>query len=297
MKKSAKHCFPSFLTALRTTSFALAACATAIVTSIPAASAESPARLVPWHQGFEHDTNGWFDSTDAGALGWCGSIDRVTREDAAADSPGPSAGRGYATVSSGPCNNFWTSLGVPFGAPYGPGQDLQGAFRAWPGAGYVTDLDVYLDPAWSGNYYGNYEFAGVPASTIIQYAATIFEADYLPGELHTGPHYFVDVQAAEGQNALTVGNYTVTEAGWYKFRFRFSDNDGDVQVDFELQDRSGGKLAELANIEPTNLLGPFRTPFTDAVETAGYSSGWVWFFDIASGLALPIDQHRQRPGR
>ena len=31
--------------------------------------------------------------------------------------------------------------------------------------------------------------------------------------------------------------------------------------------------------------------------TAEYGSGHVWFFDIALGLQLPIDEHRVRRGR
>jgi hypothetical protein len=282
---------------LRAISFALLACATVSLTSIPAAFAESRAPFVTWYQGFEQDTSGWYDITNPGPLGWCGDITRVTRDESAPGDPGPSAGKAYATASFGFCNEFWSSQGVPFGAPYAPGPDLAIALNPLPAAGFITDLDVYLDPAWSGNYRGNFEFAGIPASTLIQYAATIFEIDYLPGDIHTGPHYFVDVEAVTGQDALTVGSYTVTEPGWFTFRFRFSDSNGDVRVDFELLDRTGGMLTRIDNIDPTNLLGPYRAPFTDPVETAGYTTGWVWFFDIALGLALPIDQHQQRPGR
>ena len=273
----------------------LLACTLVLFASIPAALADSRAPFVNLHQGFEQDASGWYDQTQPGPLGWCGSINRVDR-DAAADI-GPSAGKAYATASMGLCNEFWTATGVPFSAPYGPGPELAGSFNPIPPAGYVTDLDVYLDPAWSGNYYGNFQFAGVPANVLVQYAATIFEAGYMPGDIHTGPHYFVDVEAVQGQSALSVAGHTVTEAGWYTFRFSFSDNAGDVRVDFELIDRTGGTLAVVENISPTNLFGPFRTPFTDPVTTDGYSTGWVWFFDIAYGLALPIDQHRQRPGR
>jgi len=297
MKFSAQQCFPSLLNAFRTASFALLAWTAASLTIIPAVFAESRAPFVTWHQGFEQDTSGWYDIADPGPLGWCGDITRVTRGESAANDPGPSAGKAYATASFGFCNGFWNSQGVPFGAPYAPGPDLAIALNPFPKAGYVTDLDVYLDPAWSGSFQGNFEFAGVPASTLIQYAATIFEADYLPGDIHTGPHYFVDIEAVSGQDALTVGSYSVTEPGWYTFRFRFSDSGGNVRVDFELLDQTGGRLASIDDIDPTNLLGPFRTPFTDPVETAGYTTGWVWFFDIALGLALPIDQHQQRPGR
>ncbi len=293
MKDSAIHNAPSLHTALRATILALAA---AFATSVPAALAESNAPFVNWHQGFQQDTSGWYDSSTPGPLGWCGDISRVTRDDMGPNDPGPSAGKAYATVSFGFCNGFWGSLGI-IGAPYAPGPDLAISFNELPRAGYVTELDVYLDPAWSGNFQGNFEFAGVPATTLIQYATTIFEKDYVPGDVHTGPHYFVDVEAVAGQEALRVGDYTVADSGWYSFRFRFTDSNGDVRVDFQLLDRTGGALTTIENIAPTNLVGPFRTPFVDPVETASYTTGWVWFFDIALGLALPIDEHQQRPGQ
>mgnify|MGYP001820347285 FL=1 len=296
MKKSVIHNVPSLRSALRATALASLALAATLATGVTAALAESQAPFQNWHQGFQEDTAGWYDASTPGPVGWCGDISRVTRDDMAPDDPGPSAGKAYATVSFGLCNEFWGSLGV-IGAPYAPGPDLKIALNAWPKAGYVTDLDVYLDPAWSGAYQGNFEFAGVPASTLIQYAARIFEKDYLVGDIHTGPHYFVDVEAVSGQEALSVGGYTVVEPAWYTFRFRFADSNGDVRVDFELLDRTGGVLTTIDNIAPTNLQGPFRTPFTDPVETANYTTGWVWFFDIGLGLALPIDEHRQRPGR
>lgn len=281
----------------RAISFTLAALTIACIACVPVVSAEPQAAFTTWHQGFQNDTGGWYDHETQGPLGWCGDISRVTQEEAAANDPGPSAGKAYATVSIGACNAFWSSLGVPFGAPYAPGPNLAIASNAWPRAGYVTDLDVFLDPAWSGNYRGNFEFAGVPGTTLVQYAVTVLKDDYVLGGVHTGPHYFVDVEAVVGQEALSIAGYTVREAGWFTFRFRFADDNGAVRVDFELLDRTGGSLTGIDDIAPTNLLGPFRTPFTDPVDTADYTTGWVWFFDIALGLALPIDEHMQRPGR
>ena len=295
MKKSLIHNVPSLRSALRGTVLMLITLIASLATGVTAALAESGAPFRNWHQGFQENTAGWYDASTPGPLGWCGDISRVTRDNAA-DGPGPSAGSAYATVSFGLCNDFWGSLGV-IGAPYAPGPDLSIAFNELPIAGYVTELDVYLDPDWSGNYQGNFEFAGVPASTLIQYVATIFERGYAPGDIHTGPHFLVDVEAVPGQAALTVGGYTVTDPAWYTFRFRFSDSNGDVRVDFELLDRTGGVLTTIGNIAPTNLLGPFRTPFTDPIETANFTTGWIWFFDVALGLALPIDEHMQRPGR
>ena len=84
-----------------------------------ASMANSNAEFVTWRQGFEHDTAGWYDAATPGPLGWCGAIEQVKsrgREGGAV--PAPSAGTGYGSVSTGWCNEFWTAMGVPGGAPY-----------------------------------------------------------------------------------------------------------------------------------------------------------------------------------
>jgi hypothetical protein len=266
----------------------------------PVPMVNSKAGFVTWHQGFEHNTEGWYDASTAGPLGWCGAIESVNsrgRDGGAV--PAPSAGRAYATVENGLCNEFWSLMGVPGGAPYAPGPDLALYSDAWPESGYVTELDIWLDPAWSGNYLGNFGFPGSGSSpyAVIQYAATIFPTDYKAGDFHTGPHYFAEVEAVPGEEALTVAQARIEEAGWYTFRFVFTDVAGDVWVDFELAERSGPTLAVVENIAPVDLMGPFKFPFTDELLTSEYGSGHVWFFDIAFGLQLPIDEHRVRRGR
>lgn len=259
--------------------------------------ANSNAPFVTWHQGFEHDTAGWYAADTEGLLGWCGGIEQVSSRGRGGAALAPSAGTGYATVSLGLCNDFWTSAGVPFGAPYGPGPDLALYSEAWPQGGYVTELDIYLDPAWSGAYQGNFAFAGSSPNAVVQYAATVFPTDYQPGDIHPGPHYFVEVLAVEDETALEVAGQRVEEAGWYTFRFVFSDVAGQVWVDFELAERSGGTLAVVENVAPVLLWGPFKVTYGEELPTAEYGSGHAWFFDVASGLALPIDEHRVRRGR
>ena len=278
-------------------SAALAPAAQAMETP-PVPMSRSAAPFVNWHQGFEHGTDGWYDASTAGALGWCGGIQQVTPENRGTAGLTPSAGRSYAVASSGFCNEFWSNqLPGLFGAPYAPGPELALYSAEWPRAGYVTELDVYLDPSWSGNYSGNFAFAGSSPDKLVQYAATIFPLEYTPGTPHFGPHYFVTVDALDGEEALEVAGHTIREAGWYTFRFVFSDEDGSVRVDFELDDRSGRTLARSESVQPTLLGGPFQFPYPDPVPAADYGSGHVWFFDIAFGLGLPIDEHRVRRGR
>lgn len=239
-----------------------------------------------WHQGFNHDTDGWYGAATPGALGWCGTIERQTRH---TGDHRPSAGRAYATVEGGPCNDFWSELGVPYGGPYAPGPELSLYSSVWPSGGYVTELDVYLDPTWSAGYSGTFA-----PGTLVEYGATIFPLEPEPGAFHTGPHYFVGVEAEE--NALSVLDQQITAAGWYTFRFVFGDDDGHIRTAFELRDRRGRLLVEEA-IDPVQLIGPDKVPFEDELLASEWGSGHVWFFDIASGLQLPIDEHRVRQGR
>lgn len=263
----------------------------------PVPMTNSAASFVTWHQGFEHGTDGWYDAATPGPLGWCGEIRGITPASRNSADPTPSAGRSYAAVRIGLCNPFWSGLGVPFGAPYGPGPNQALYSSAWPPAGYVTELDVYLDPAWSEGYSGNFAFAGSSADTLVQYAATVFPTDPDAEPFHTGPHYFVNVEALRGQHALSVMGQTITEAGWYTFRFLFSDDGGSVRADFELAARNGPTLARSDSLPAMELLGPVQVPYLKPVNASEYGSGHVWFFDIALGIDLPIDEHRVRRGR
>lgn len=285
-------------TAFAAIAFSLAACTPTESTSV-AFSQEPPpvaatvtvsgeAPFPTWHQGFNHGTAGWYGAETPGDLGWCGSIESVTRNHENGGPP-PSAGRGYATITAGPCNAFWTGLGVPGGAPYAPGPERSLYSEVWPAAGYVTELDLWLDPAWADEYTGTF----VP-EILVQYAATIFPLDPDADPFHTGPHYFVTVGAAPSGDALQVLGHTVTEAAWYTVGFVFRDEDGHVRGDAELRGRRGPRLAIQEDIPPVELLGPTAVPFTRPLRTAEYGSGHVWFFDVAPGLVLPIDEHRVR---
>ena len=56
----------------------------------PAPMAKSNAGFVTWHQGFEHNAEGWYDAGTEGPLGWCGAIEQVSsrgRDGGAAPAP------------------------------------------------------------------------------------------------------------------------------------------------------------------------------------------------------------------
>lgn len=257
-----------------------------------ASMARSQAPFVTWHQGFQHGVDGWYDARTAGPLGWCGFIDAVDARPSGEGDVAPSAGRGYATVTGGPCNDYWP---IPGGGPYAPGPDAALFSDAWPRAGYVTELDIHLDPAWSGEHQGL--LSDFYPNTLVQLGATVFPLDYQVGDAHSGPHWFATVDAVSGEEALTVFDHRIDEAGWYTFRFVFSEEEGSVRAAFELRDRSGRLLTRVDPHDPVALQGPVKVPFGAELPTDGYGSGHIWFFDVPADVALPIDEHRVRPGR
>lgn len=198
-------------------------------------------------------------------------------------------------MSVGACNEFWGSLGIPGGAPWAPGPDFGLFSERWPRGGFVNELDVYLDPAWefeSGN------LPPFPNHTIIDYSAALrLRSGEAPDAFDTFRYYFVSVDAVDGEDALSIFGHRVTKAGWYTFRYVFRDVEGSVQVDFELADRRGGTLFVEPDLQAFELAGPFKVPFPGELSTSDYGNGYVWFFDLAFGLDLPIDEHRVRPGR
>lgn len=252
-----------------------------------AAAARSSSAFPNWTQGFNHDTEGWYGGETEGELGWCGTVER---HDRGSGNVTPSAGRGYATVSQGPCNAFWAGQFGPdlVNAPGAYGPDFSNFSEEWPTAGFVQELDVYLDPDWEANPPPppSVNFFA-PPGTVLTYAATVRELSADPFVFH----YF-GVPVLPGGDGLSILGHDVTEAGWYTFRHVFRDENGRLAVDFELAERRGGTL----------FSEPIATEFYTGVPTADLvpadlGSGYVWFAAIAHGLEVPIDEHRMRPGR
>lgn len=281
-----------------------------------ASAANSEAPFQNWHQGFQHGTAGWSDLTtgpdggpaaDDSPFGWCGDITRRARGDGDQQ---PSSGSAYATVALGPCNAFWSSppFGIPASGPYAPGPELALLSETWPTGGYVTELDVYLDPTWSQRYAGPVFGPADYSTTIADLAVSVRVATGgEPGLFDPFVYYFAPVRAVEGEEVLSILGHEVREAGWYRFRFVFGDDGGAIRADFELADRRGRTLVSVADLPAEKLTGPFKVDVEDYVPpegfpplpplaTSNYGSGHTWFFIVAPGLELPIDEHRVRRG-
>lgn len=266
------------------------AAATGPATESPEATDGIASAMFPnWHQGFNHDTDGWFGGETAGPNGWCGSIEQ---QDRGLGSVTPSAGSGYATVEQGPCNPFFAGLFGPdlVNGPWAPGADFRNFSDSWPVAGYVTELDIYLDPEWQANPppLPSVNFFA-PSGTVFTYAVSVRE---LSSPKEAGAFHYFFVPVLPGGNGLSIFGHDVGEAGWYTFRHVLRDEGGQLAVAFELAERRGGTL----------FVEPITTRFFTGLPTAdldpmALGSGYSWFPAIAHGLELPIDEHRVRPGR
>ncbi len=276
----------------------IAACAAPSVPDADSGQSDSPLAAAPpvsapmaafqaYHQGFERDALGWYGGETGGETGWCGFVRHRVRPD---EGPPASAGRGYAVVGTGPCNPFWSDLGVPGGAPYGPGPDRVLYYDAWPSGGIVSELDVFLDPDWASLHQGTFD----PA-VIAEVALTL--RPLVPGQVvFTRPHYLVPIEAAEESQTLEILGHRIREPGWYTFRFRTREMKGELVVTFELARNQGRSLTGERTLPAMELQGPVKVPVAAAVQGAEHGNGHLWFFDIAAGLDLPIDEHRVRPG-
>lgn len=262
-----------------------------------AAATQSKAPFKTWHQGFQHGTEGWYGAETPGGLGWCGSIEQVRRR---GGSVAPSAGRAYAVVEQGVCNEHWSGLfGTTLrGAPWTPGPAFSTIANPWPEGGYVRELDIYLDPSWTANPLDSDTYVFEPGAealqntTVLSYSVSFFGFSVDPAD----PFRYVQVPVAPGSGKLLVGNdeYPITEAGWYTFRHVFSeDGGGNLQIRFELEARRGGTLH---TEDVTSLYyRPGSSPSDFSVDEIG--TGYSWFTSISPGLELPIDEYRVRRGR
>jgi hypothetical protein len=258
-----------------------------------ASALNSAAPFKNWHQGFNHGTTAWYGGDTPGPLGWCGQITQVEK---GGGSLQPSAGQAYATVEQGVCNDFWDGIFSAPGAtlvngPWAPGPDFGLFSSVWPTGGFVMELDIYLDPSWTVGALepGTVNFFAPPGA-VFTYAASLRELGSPADAFGTFYYFAVPVMPNDGK--LTVLGHDVTEAGWYTFRHVFSDDGGELAVDFELAERSGGTL----------FTEPITTEFFSGAPTSNLiptdlGSGYIWFASIAPGLELPIDEHRLRRGR
>lgn len=240
----------------------------------------SQAPFPGWNQVFNHDAAEWIGGDVEGAEGWCGSIELHDRATGPVE---PSAGRGYAVAVGGPCNGFWATV---FGAEFRSGPFAGGTplASAWPPSGWVTEMDVHLDPDASFDYYVAISLLDVRGEA---------PWDYLEDFLPSIRYFEVPVRSDGG--SVTVAGEAVGSTGWHTFRHRFGEGpDGELTVEFQLADRRGGVLFT-RSVSHTSLFGmPGEAAADFDAENVG--SAYVWLH-LAEDVELAIDRYRVRPGR
>ena len=229
-----------------------------------------------FQQDFSSNVLPWGDKdTGEEEAGWCGTIVQVDGTDAEI---APSAGTGFATVSFGECNTYWTENG--FGDGSGPATLDPALFsQTWPEDGFVHQLDIYLNPEdfedgmafmlWFGIYYDALDYPFI--------------------------YFGVNVDK-ENESLLVNSEYEVADAGWYTFKQAYSKgNDGTLMVDFELQNDSQvvykSALTETVANDPTSS---YNIDDIYANENV-IGSGYMWFPAIVPDVELAIDEYELRP--
>jgi hypothetical protein len=234
-----------------------------------------PPRCFPefesWHQSFEDDTDSWVTSADPGLFGWCGEIERVDVNElmCVADEVRPLSGDSHAIVRHGECNAYWSEL-FPDGSGPGSSRPFNEGF---PDGGYVSSLNIYLDPAWD-------EGAG------FGYADSFQELD---AEFPNFRYLFIPV--ARTETGLFVGEFQVTEAGWYTFSTVYSSKGNSLSADFVLSRHDWPLYSQSHDV---TLIS--EDP-VDSFRINNTSNGYIWFVYISPELDLAIDEEQMRAVR
>lgn len=244
------------------------------------------------NQGFNSNITPWVDQSVEGPGGWCGDIALADRKNSELN---PSAGKGFAYVSNGQCNEFYSNQFFPSytsGPASGPNPELLSS--KFPDSGFIQELDIYLDPEYESGIStpifdpeGSISITG-DENVVFTYANSVcLDCDLASFQ----PAYFAISVVKEDGNLL-VDSYKVQEAGWYTFRQLFASNaEGKLTVEFQLL--KNGSPLHTKSIDTAFLSG---LP-TNSFDTDSIGNGYTWIVSIADNLKLPIDEHRMRPGK
>lgn len=227
-------------------------------------------------QDFSSNVLPWGDKdTGEKEAGWCGTVEQKIKGD---DEILPSSGTGFAVVTYGDCNTYWTENGFSDGS--GPATLDPSLFsQTWPENGFVHKMNIYLDPTdfeegsafmlWFGLYYDALDYPFI--------------------------YFGINVDKANGK-LIVNGEYEVVEDGWFTFKQMYDKNeDGTLSVEFELQNSSQvvyqTAMTETVANEPTSSYN------IDAIYADGnvIGSGYLWFPSIAPGVELAIDEYALLP--
>lgn len=253
----------------------------------------SPARADappgPFFNGFERNTNGWFDITNGGD----GTITRRPS--------GYSNGGGYADGINSAAGNWHARLTgdqpcvqSQSGLCFGPFTRWGGYTATFPPGGYLTQLDIYLDVTWAA-IHNDYRFDWIsainqsaPATPPVHRRDWVFNAGTeLPGDPMPGFWVNASTNSTRGSafpenpcpNPLDMISNPPTgcrmpvkimTSGWYTFRhtFRAGSFTGCPEatclvVDFDIFDHNGtavpgGHWTIHSSQDPMSMVGGNR---------------------------------------
>ena len=236
----------------------------------------SNAPFPTWQQSFQHDIAGW----EYEGAAWCGSVERVEARQAgpASNAVSPSVGRAFAQIAHGLCDAPWDAA---FAEGSGPASSAMPQGETFPEAGYVMDLDIYLDPDWDDG-------------TAFGYSASFRVLDQ---EWPAHFRYYLHNVVADG-GVVTVDGHPITQGGWYTFRHRFAgDDDGMLAVHFEVLKGGQAVFSEELPAVLEFAADGVHVHATNSFPVSNVSNAYLWFSYLTPELELPIDRQSMRPGQ
>ncbi len=230
----------------------------AVATCLVSALAFSQAQAaVVWFQGFETDTDGWFDGSNT----WNGSVTRVA------------SGTGGIASSTG---GFHATMEQSNDT--GPFSRFDGYRSVFTGT-MTASIDVYLDTGWAAGSGFDYSVAGnrTNGSHLRDFIFHVTK-DTSTGKLLVGGSNNTNFDPRE--DLENINSFEITNSNWYTLQTVFRDDAGVLAVDLNLLDIGGSVL-----------FTETRSNASDLIPSVVGGNRYSWFtnIDIAGGIA--VDNH------
>ena len=220
---------------------------------------DAPDKLVPYDQGFETGTDGWFDVNNGGY----GLITAVASGTDGIPSPG---GTMHAVVEGDGSSASFSRF--------------DGYRDTWTGT-WIAEIKVFLDPSWDAGTGFDYSVAasGSDGNHQRDYIFHVTK-DTSSGLLFVAGSNNTNFAPREDLDTLA-NSYVVTSDGWYTLQHVFRDDAGSLAVDLNLLDDTG-----------TVVFTETRTNAADTIptEVGGNRYSWFTFVNVDGGVA--VDDHR-----
>lgn len=205
-------------------------------------------------EGFEDP--GWIAGADSG--NWQGSVTR-----AVSGTNGITSATGVAHALVGTGSGSYTRLG---------------GYNSAFGQGFVTSLDVYLDPTWAAGQGFEWSAAankqdGNHLRDFIWHVGVVSGKGLL---VNTSNNTDFSVNAWKLENENGGAYVTVGGAGWYTLENVFYDNGGILAVDYNLKDSGGTIVGSWTRSDVGDLI---------ASVVGGNRYGWITYNNV-NGLAI-----------